>query len=104
MPKDHYSPGEYNIICERCGGKKKRRKGKLEWHGRLTCGECWEARHPQDHLGNIKINDNYTLPSNQLRFEPADVFDLLALVWETTNQNWENVEHTWEEPGNITEL
>lgn len=46
-----YIRGDYNVICDRCGFKKKRSEVKLEWDNLLVCSDtCWEARQPQDFV------------------------------------------------------
>ena len=51
----HYEHGQWNAVCDRCGGRYKARQLRLEWTGlRVCCGGgtrgCWEARHPQDRV------------------------------------------------------
>ena len=43
-------PGDYNVICDRCGFKVKRAECLKEWTGLLVCEKCWEPRHPQDFV------------------------------------------------------
>ena len=51
MTANYYKHGDYNVICDRCGGKYKRSQVKEEWNGLLTCLRgCWEPRHPQDFV------------------------------------------------------
>jgi len=51
MAKSYYKPGDYNVICDRCGGQYKRSECAIEWNGLLTCLRgCWEERHPQDFV------------------------------------------------------
>ena len=47
---DYYKPGDYNVICDRCGFKMKASSTRKEWTGLRVCGECWEPRHPQDFV------------------------------------------------------
>jgi len=49
--KDEYIPGDYYVICDRCGFKRRVSTTRREWNGLLVCyPECWEARHPQDFV------------------------------------------------------
>ena len=45
-----YIPGDYWIICDRCGFKVRRSNSRKEWTGALVCKKCWEPRHPQDFV------------------------------------------------------
>ena len=49
--KTYYKKGDWNVICDRCGGKFKRSETRKEWNGLITCLRgCWEPRHPQDFV------------------------------------------------------
>jgi hypothetical protein len=49
--RNYYNPGDYNVICDRCGFKKKRSETRLEWDNLLVCiAECYEMRQPQDFV------------------------------------------------------
>lgn len=50
MAKAGYFSGDHNVICDRCGFKKKRSECRKEWTGLLVCKKCWEPRHPQDFV------------------------------------------------------
>lgn len=47
---DHFELGQWNVICDRCGFKFKARSLREEWTGLRVCGDCWEARHPQERV------------------------------------------------------
>lgn len=50
-----YIAGDYNVICDRCGFKKKRSECRKTWDGLLVCADtCWEPRHPQDFVRGRK--------------------------------------------------
>jgi len=51
--------GQWNAICDRCGGEFKARQLRLEWTGlRVCCGpgsnNCYETRNPQDFVRGKK--------------------------------------------------
>ena len=46
----HYVPGDYNVICDRCGAKVKASQTAKEWNGLRVCRRHWEPRHPQDFV------------------------------------------------------
>lgn len=50
MSKTGYVHADYNVICDRCGFKKKRSECLKEWTGLLVCKKCYEPRHPQDFV------------------------------------------------------
>jgi hypothetical protein len=48
---DYFKPGDWNVICDRCGLKKKRSQCRMTWDNLLVCSDtCWESRHPQDFV------------------------------------------------------
>jgi len=68
-----YVPGEYNVICHRCGGKYKSSQVRFEWTGLRVCfgpntRECWDPKHPQLDIRGIP--DIQSLPWT--RKEPAE--------------------------------
>jgi len=49
--RDFYKPGDWNVICDRCGMKRKASECKEEWTGLFVCSDtCWEPQHPQDFV------------------------------------------------------
>lgn len=50
---DYYSPGDYNVICDRTGQKKKASQCRMEWNGLFVRNESWEPRHPQDKIRGV---------------------------------------------------
>ena len=50
MPKDRAIKGDWNVICDVCGFKKKASEVKPRWDGLWVCKEDWESRHPQDFI------------------------------------------------------
>lgn len=66
-----YRPGEWLLICDRCGSRRYSSEVAHEWTGLVVCRVgCWEPRHPQDFVRGVA--DNQTVPFT--RPEPADVF------------------------------
>jgi hypothetical protein len=69
--RNHYVKGSWNVICDRCGFKKKNTEVELEWDNLLVCKDgCWEARQPQDYIRAIP--DNRPVP--MARPEATDQF------------------------------
>ena len=45
---DKYRPGDYHVICQRCGETKYRSETRFTWDNLLVCiDSCWEPKHPQ---------------------------------------------------------
>lgn len=70
--QNKYKHGEWNVICDVCGFKKKASEVKLRWDGLYVCKEDWETRHPQEFLRTPK--DDQSVPWT--RSEPSDTFVL----------------------------
>jgi len=70
ITRDRFKLGANNVICDRCGFKKKSFEVRKEWTGFYVCKECWEPRHPQDFVRGRR--DRQVPYVN--RPEPADVF------------------------------
>lgn len=71
MRKPYYKKGDWNVICDRCGFKKKYSETRLEWDNLLVCiSPCWEPRQPQDYVRAIP--DMKPVPI--ARPEPPDHF------------------------------
>ena len=68
---DYLEFGLWNVICDRCGVKRKNNQVKKEWTGLIVCADkCWEPRHPQDFV-RAKPDDQ-SVPF--VRPEQPDVF------------------------------
>ena len=56
-----YIPGDWYMICDRCGGQYRRSEMKEHWDGLWLCAKyCWEPQHPQDFVTGIP--DNPSVP------------------------------------------
>jgi hypothetical protein len=56
-----YVPGDYKMVCERCGGVYLHSEMREEWTGAWVCTRgCFESRHPQDFVEGRE--DNQTVP------------------------------------------
>ena len=67
--------GKWNVICDRCGVKRKSDQVQGTWDKLIVCkptikAGCWETRHPQDFVRAVV--DNQTVPFS--RPEPTDQF------------------------------
>lgn len=45
-----YIPGDYKVICDRCGFVKLRSQCKIDGNNKqlLVCSDCFDPKHPQD--------------------------------------------------------
>lgn len=43
-----YIPGDYFLLCDVCGFKKRRSECQKRWDGAMVCREDFEERHPLD--------------------------------------------------------
>lgn len=51
MASNYYVDGQYNIICDSCGWKKKISQVRRRWDGLMVCKDtCWEMDHPQKYI------------------------------------------------------
>lgn len=48
-----YRPGDWNVICDKCGMKRKASQCRLNWENLFVCAGCYEPRHPQDFVVGI---------------------------------------------------
>jgi hypothetical protein len=49
-----YKPGDWNVICDRCGRKRLASELRYNWQNLFVCADtCWEVRHPQDFVKAI---------------------------------------------------
>ena len=55
------STGNYNIICDLCGRKRKASECRMTWNNFFVCADtCWQPRHPQDFVRGVA--DDQTVP------------------------------------------
>lgn len=48
-----YIAGDYWMICDRCGFKRRRSQMQKTWDGLWVCPEDFETRHPQDYVKGV---------------------------------------------------
>ena len=71
----HFKHGEWLVTCDRCGWKRFASQVTETWDGLIVCkpsikNGCFETRHPQDFIKQIK--DDSSVPF--IRSRPADVY------------------------------
>ena len=75
----YYKKGDWNVICDRCGFKRKASECRMQWNNLFVCyPECYEERNAQDFLRGFP--DHQSVPI--ARPEQTDVF--LTTGIETT--------------------
>jgi len=74
-----YIPGNYWMICDRCGTRFRRSQMKEEWTGLWVCKRyCWTVRHPQDFVTSIP--DDPSVPVSRPDVQQTMGETTLALV------------------------
>lgn len=55
MDNNDYRPGDFYVICDECGFKKRSSDTRMRWDKLRVCSStCWEPRHPQDFVRGRK--------------------------------------------------
>lgn len=88
MANDSLILGEWNVICQVCGFKKKASQIRRRWDGFLVCEDDYEIRHPQDFVRARP--DTHVLPFVNPDAAPQFVSDF----------NYNCATMTWLEIGN----
>lgn len=50
---DYYAHGQWNVICDVCGGKFKSNELRKRWDNLMVCSGDWEPRQPQDFVKGV---------------------------------------------------
>jgi hypothetical protein len=74
--RNYYVPGEWNVVCMRCGFEHKASELREEWTGMRVCNKCYEPRHPQTLLRVPK--EQISVPWSSP--EPADTFIIVPYI------------------------
>lgn len=46
-----YVPGDYYVLCDQCGFKKRRSECAKDWEGKMVCAAtCLDERNPQEYI------------------------------------------------------
>lgn len=81
MAKSYLKVGDYNAVCDVCGGEFKASQLKKRWDGLMVCWQDWEARHPMDFLRS-------QVPSKPIKLarpEPTDQFTTVNYISNYTS-------------------
>ena len=70
--RDEYKHGDWNVIDDRSGRKRKASQMLKEWTGRYVHRKDWEPRHPQDFVRGVL--DKQNPPVRLVTGEQADSF------------------------------
>ena len=67
-----YKPGDYLVICDRCGFQSYASECRMTWDKLFVCADtCWEEKHP--HYSDPKpLGEKQSVPVH--RPEPDEVF------------------------------
>lgn len=54
-----YIPGDYYLLCDICGFKKRRSECSKDWEGKMVCTvTCLDERNPQDYIAPYPERQN----------------------------------------------
>ena len=70
--RNEYKHGDWNVIDDRSGRKRKASQMLKEWTGRYVHRKDWEPRHPQDFVRGVL--DKQNPPVRLVTGEQADSF------------------------------
>ena len=68
--RPRYIPGDYLMVCDRCGFTIRSSEARKTWDGLMVCAADYESRHPQDFVRGQE--DKQSVPEPRPR--PEDVF------------------------------
>ena len=66
-----WQPGNYWVVCDRCGLDYRVLDVREEWTGLVVCDECWEPRHERDFVRGVEDDPS---PKGPVRPEQTDDF------------------------------
>ena len=62
-----YKPGDWKMICDRCGATYYASEMREEWTGLWVCTRgCWEPRHPQDFVTSREDDQSVPVTRNDV--------------------------------------
>lgn len=75
---NYFKMGDWNAICDMCGGKFKASELKEDWRGFMMCARDWEPRHPQDFVMGVSetMNPPWIRPRQAPHFVNADAVNI----------------------------
>lgn len=69
----HYKPGHWRVICDRCGVRRDISEMKTEWQGFFVCETCYEEKQPLLDEGLYQTPEtgipDITRPENRAEFK-----------------------------------
>ena len=68
-----YHPGDYKVVCDRCGITYLRSECQYDWEGLLVCSRgCWEPRHPQEFVRAVPDITRVDDARIDVSFDPSE--------------------------------
>jgi len=85
---DRYLKGDWNVICDYCGEKRKQSQCRMTWDNYLVCSDtCWEPRQPQDFVkGKIdkqRVPPHLARPDDRQDFTETTLNGAVSALAET---------------------
>lgn len=95
-----YKQGSYNLICIRCGQKRKREDMQTEWTGIIVCKHCYDPRHPWTlpqpmPIDGLPVTDAYPRPRPRYIVEGLEGIQTWGFIYRTL-QGYNNSDITWD--------
>ena len=54
MARNYYKPGDWLVVCDRCGRRRYASECQFNWQNMFVCSDtCYEPRHPQDFVKGV---------------------------------------------------
>jgi len=79
-----FATGKHSrAMCDICGDEVAYKELKKQWDGFMTCGECFDVRHPQD------FPRRHSADKEALRNPRVDNNDQDASIYTQADNQWE---------------
>lgn len=83
---NYYKPGDYNVICDRCGMKRKASQCRMTWDSLFVCADrCWMPRHPQDFVEAVLDDQSVSIARPGVQFYLGETTVLTTALINATS-------------------
>ena len=102
MSENYYDQGNWNVICDICGKKRKRSQCKKTWDGFLACTveKCFYTKHPNDYPRRI-VPDGLPVPDARPRPDLVSEMSSIPVPgitrWTDTGLRWNTQNWRWDD-------
>ena len=81
--KNYHAPGDWNVITDCCGMKRKFSECLKQWNGLIVCREHYDPRHPLDFIKST--HDDQRVPIARPESTPVYLYDTEGTVSATNS-------------------